>query len=364
MKTEVVEAGRIVAASEIDSRAQMAAMAIAEDYGIKTELALHRKRGTHSWVFLDGEEAPSSDDNVPTFAVKLATDSDLVSLYTDTVRRVRYANSLNAAGAQLMEYVGEPQEKDGFVVTISRYLPRKVQTAEDYRQFGIAQAALHNAGNAHPITSELEPLDPLKKTRATFNYLRELSEAGQVLRLGNAEFPSELVQVFGSHLAAAEVTLTAMEDRIKEKGTPLTVLQSDVHPANVRLEMSRKARLIDLDRLSVGPAELDHGRTLSQGVQRFGRSLGHILSQFMSYVEHADRELDITLLTQSKALTSLQFATGILGDAAEAHQQQVEVEPVHIWMVTEGTRRLANLEDPYFAWESLEAFLDRQRRML
>ncbi|MGH7203686.1 MAG: hypothetical protein ACREHC_04560 [Candidatus Levyibacteriota bacterium] len=131
----------------VHTRALRIALTIARDYvPLGTHLKPVRSRAP-SITYIS--ESPDPRYNI---ALRLITSNDIPTLLKRTTTDVNLLMTLHSKGAQVEEYLDNPREKNGFVVTVKRRLPRDDVSYIDY---GKALASLHNAGRNPEIQKKM-----------------------------------------------------------------------------------------------------------------------------------------------------------------------------------------------------------------
>lgn len=324
---------------------------------IADKLYIHRKlyeirQGPPSWVFVDGDSNSREPEYAPDIALRLTNRGDSSQHLDTTIKEVALLKMLRAKGASIQKFIGEPIESDGFIGTVSHYLPEMLQ---DYGAYGHAVATLHNAGAYPDITMHAKPFRPLRRPRYAYDYLVDLYTNGDTLRMWDVEFPCDLLPLFGEYLAQGDMAVNEMLQLSKERQYPLTIILHDAQPANARQTYDGITTLIDLDGITVGPAEYDLGRPLGQWTPRFKRPAAFGRDFLNGYKQTINRQPDPDILDLALSVSQLRYATSVLVHAVEAYREG-RVNGLDTWRLAEGIKRLANLDDPYFKWQSRETY--------
>lgn len=302
------------------------------------------KKGPPSWIYLDGVDGSTETGRTPSVAIRLTASDNPEQLLAKTSREVAIIERLRQKGAQVQEFLGEPELIDGLVATVSKYLPGETT---NYAAYGEAVASLHNAGADAELVALLPRFQPLAEARLSLEYLEHLDQAGTSFKVGQTVFPQELLATFHYHLEQGEQAVNEMLRISDEKGYPLTILQHDIHLGNVRDDHEGKAMLIDLDWITAGVAEADLGRPLAQWCQRFQDPKEHVEAFMIGYETKAKRKLDPELLKLAIQVADVRFSTIFITLSIQAAQTGYSFDES---MFAQGMSRLQNLHDPNFVW--------------
>lgn len=328
----------------VDIHAYAAAREAADVYGVPDDLK-HVRLGPPSWVFADGEL--SGERHI---VLRLTTADNTERLLSKTWQEVALLQRLRERGAQVQAFLDWPLARNGFVATISEYLPG---AATDHAAYGYALATLHTAGTEPELVRQAPPFEPLRRTRQIYEYLASLHEKGETFHIGDIAFPPQLLPIFYRYLLQGEADAATMLRLQYENRYPPAVLQHDVHMGNVRADSAGRATLIDLDGISSGPMEYDLTRPIGQWSQRFRRQHQWVQHFLAGYREGGGRQPNPEILEPALRVSELRFATSLIGHAVES---AVVGKPLAgEWSLSEGIRRLAHLRDPEFMWETREA---------
>jgi len=328
-----------------DDHTSEAAYAAAALCGIMTDIEVVRK-GPPAWIFTD--EADTG--HTPNAVMRLTTAPDPHTLLAQTQQEVALLVQLRQRGAQIQEYIANPLLQDCFVVTTAKYLQGRTS---DHASAGKALATLHVVGSDEAITAQAPPFTPLIHTRQTYEYLRQLDEAGQTFQIADTSMPHQLLPVFRDALLQGEEDVASMIDLATRRGYPPTILHQDIHMGNVRTDADGNATLIDLDHISQGPAEYDLARPLGQWAPRFKRPITQAQRFMDGYLRGAPRTPDRDILRLAIRISDLRYAASTLTHAVDAVRADAANEQ-YAWSLNEGVRRLQHLHDPDFAWQSRE----------
>lgn len=320
------------------------------------------RTGPPTWIYINNDPSGQKD---PTDALRLVSNDKQPDLIKKTRKNNALLRELYERGAQIQEVRGEPQERDGFVASLSGYLPGEVDSHNlaSYKDYGKAVSTLHKAGvelgedEAIREEEKAKSFKPLTRTQETYRYLETLYQNGGELKLGDTIFSVSLLEIFKEHLTTAEEAASEMVRLSAERGYPLTTIIHDAHIGNVRRDKEGQLRLIDLDDLTWGPAEYDLGRPKSQWTQHFKRDLTYAEHFVAGYTqERGGRDLDDDILNLGMLVSRTRYGTSTLTHAVDAAKQGRST-PIDEWLLQEGIRRLTNLHDPQAKWWSREEYL-------
>ena len=279
--------------------------------------------------------------------------------YQATRQEVEVIQEYRKDGALAQDFVAPPKLQDGFVVSVSRYLPYEL--GSDYGLYGEALASLHNVSSNRPdLLKKLAPFKPLAITRTTYEYLAQAHEGGEDFTAGKHTFDMDLLPAFKERLERGERLVEDMLELSKKRGYALSALQDDATPHNIRLDCEGRPALLDLDGMMAGPREYDLARPLDQWAQHFGRDPGHVANLRARYEAASNRPIDPELLEMGIYVSSkVRYTTSVLTQAIMARIRGEEPDP---WTLYEGMQRLVHADEPDFEWTSQEDYLRQVAR--
>lgn len=306
--------------------------------------------GPPSWVAVDNPAAPEH-------VIRLTYTEDIDYALQEAEHGVNLMRDLRAHRAQIPDFDGDPVavrthpgRPVGFVATRSDYLSGNDVT--DY-EHGQAIASLHNA-SLEVYTDDLPHVDPLateSHVGKAIEYVKNLP-AGEQFRIGDVEMTPEDVQNMEKRYRQAYSLYNDLFTVAEANGTPLVVVQEDVHDGNRLRNKDGVATIFDI-RPVVGPPAIDFGRPISDWPVRFGKGQEPTDAFIAGYADTVKgyRLPDEQELELAADFTNLRSALLIASLAINAVRAG---HPGEGWMLGEGLHRLRTVDDPDAAWHPLD----------
>lgn len=333
----------------LNDEARDAAEAYAHSLGMSGGLVQMKTTGLSTWVFTDGDPYSPEPDHRPQVALRLKRSDDPAALLARSTQQVRLAQALRAASSSdaqslvtpIQNFIAPPARYGQLVAQASEYLPFP---RGSWHSCGVSIAQVSNQAMAHPeVTVQAPVFDPLGNAREAQSYLVEHAAA-----LG---LPSKLLEeIWPTQLEQARYESTAMLDRCRQLGQPLTLVEPDVNPNNILNDIAQRATLLDL-RLMQGPAEYSLARPLGQWALHFGRpqSWGKDLQK--GYEQASARPIDKQILAYAINISRVEHAATPFRLLARLIRQD---RPPVARLLEEGLRRI-NTVGTVCLWKSLHA---------